>query len=156
MKTVPLCFSDHSTNPFCLSFFSCFRGGGGFAGSRAIAFDFAKDDYDEQNEVDSSYKASTVAMWVAGGLNIFSSLLTSLTLLQKGCKKCCKNVTNNNSISTEQAAATRTTTSAPAATATTTVDIALSSAGPSFLWNTSFVVPLAAAVWHRSIDLVPL
>ena len=24
------------------------------------------------------------------------------------------------------------------------------------LWNTSFIVPLTLAVWHRSIDLVPL
>ena len=24
------------------------------------------------------------------------------------------------------------------------------------IWNTSFIVPLKAAVWHNSIDLVPL
>ena len=32
----------------------------------------------------------------------------------------------------------------------------ISSADPSFLWNTSFIVPLTLAVWHMSIDLVPL
>ena len=32
----------------------------------------------------------------------------------------------------------------------------ISSADPSFLWNTSFIVPLTLAVWHMSIDLMPL
>ena len=62
-----------------------------FVVSGALLFNFAKDDYDKQIKVNSSYRPSAITIWAVGGVNIFSIFLISLPLLDKCYKKCKKN-----------------------------------------------------------------
>ena len=107
-----------------------------------VTFDFAKEEYEEDNTVDSHYGLPAILVWVVAGVQSLAVLITTLPLLKKHCScdwscdcECLRSIrigsTPNHSARNSPTARTSATTTTTTTAATTTSGTRMTSATPT-------------------------